>query len=124
MGKLKGILHYISFLQFPLHALGIWSFLLPFFKDVDPLTSVANGILCVGIAMNFSALVSYNSSSKLVKKMQGNRRLYLFWVVSLLVSVLFVFVMAAFGLFTASDELRDLWISLLVLGIGMWEFLE
>ena len=103
-----------------MYILGVWNFVLPVFNaEADTLTALANGILWIGVAINFAALAESDSSGKFALQMQRNQSFYLFWIGSLLFGILIIFGMALIGMITTGSELRDLWVSLLVLGIGM-----
>ena len=112
--------HWLSFLQFPMLIIAAYNFLSPFWQeDTAPLDSVTNALLWIGLAMSFSALADVPENSNWRRKLRDNSRMMKLWLFLMGFMILLIFVVAAVGLVYGHQETRNLWISLLVVGIGM-----
>ena len=120
MRALVRFFHWMSFLQFPLILVAAWYFVRPVWdRAVSPVASVSGGLLWIGLALGFGSLAEVTPQIKLAEAARKRPSIFTFWLVMLFISVLMVFILSIYGLVARSGQERELWFSLLVLGIGM-----
>lgn len=120
MKVLVRLFHWLSFLQFPLMLAAGYAFLRPLWdRGISPVESVSGGLLWIGLALSFASLAEVTAQSKLAETARNKPRVFSFWLIMLFVSVLLIFILAIYGLLARAGQERELWFSLLVLGIGM-----
>ena len=118
MIKMKSLLRYLGFIQFPLYILGTYYFFHPLWAGGEEFLSDINyALLSFGVALSFSSLSDSTRNQALVKKAFKPSRIK--WLIRiLLVSIILLFV-TAITLILGSSIASDIGTSLFVLGIGL-----
>lgn len=126
MNKTFRIFHYISFLQYPLIIAALYYGYKPIiigmenFNKAELIANYNLVLLFMGIALSFASLADITKRTKIMNKVFGKQKNAKLWIIYMSILVLFIFGMATFMMFLATDEsLKDLSIGIFILGIGV-----
>lgn len=76
-------------------------------------------MLWIGLALSFGALAEMPQESKWSVSLKKRPVLFKLWIGMLGGMILLIFSVGLVGLIRGAEQTRDLWLSLIVLGIGM-----
>jgi hypothetical protein len=123
----KQFFHYISYLQYPMMAVGLYFILQPYFNDFDGMFhSLNRAMVFIGLGVSLSTLqdttMTQNEASRKIWESPKKGKLFLILMSAM---TLFFIVSGLIGIF-ASDEaiLSELSLGLVVIGIGFLGLLK
>ncbi|GAA4277837.1 hypothetical protein [Aquimarina mytili] len=121
MEKTFKIFHYISFLQYPFLIIALYYCYKPIIFESEDFASDYNfGLLFLGIGLSFTSLADIKKRTKLGDRIFGKPKNAKRWIIYLSILIVIIFTLGIFTMFfTKHQELKDISVGLLVLGIGI-----
>ena len=125
--EIKQFFHYVSYIQYPLLAVGMYFVLQPYFNDFDGMFhSLNRAMVFTGIGISLSSLQdttkTQNETSRKIWESPTKGKIFL---VTMSAMTLFFIVAGLFGIFASEEAIiSELSLGLVVLGIGLLGLLK
>ena len=125
--NIKQFFHYVSYLQYPMMAVGLYFVLQPYFNDFNEMfNSLNRALVFVGLGISLSTLQdttkTQNEASRKIWESPKKGKLFLILMSAM---TLFFIVSGLFGIFASEEAiLSELSLGLVVIGIGFLGILK
>ncbi|MFK7948494.1 MAG: hypothetical protein AB8G11_12960 [Saprospiraceae bacterium] len=113
--------HYLSYLQYPFLALGLFYSYKPIIMGMENMFHDYNlSLFFFGIAMSFSSLANIKKRTKIGDKIYGHPKRAKWWLIYMITLTITIFALATKTMFITKDErFQEFGVGLFVLGIGV-----
>ena len=126
MNSIIRLFHYISFIKYPLLAVAVYFCYRPvLFDDSNYLGDTNTGLIFLGLGISLDSLKDYKKLTWLDKQVLHRPKLAKYYFALIAMIILGTIIVGAKGYFSAEkNNLKELSVGLIVLGIGAIGFLK
>lgn len=125
MKKIIRILHYISFSKYPILLISIYFCYKPILQsDTDFFKNLNIGLIFLGVGLSLDSLKDYKKLNWLDKKVLHNPKIAKYYFLYIGIITLGFILIGIFCYLKPDNQLNEISIGLIVMGIGMLGFLK